>query len=91
MGSQQRLREGDLTGQQGERKKDKKKAEVATVTSLLSPLTFWLVLDQLLHLALLQCVNHVGQAALTPLRGAQGAHGRAPASTSSSAPLLLAR
>lgn len=44
----------------------------------LSSLTFWLVLDQLLHLALFQCVYHVCQAALASLGGPQGAHGRAP-------------
>lgn len=44
----------------------------------LSSLTFWLVLDQLLHLALLQCVYHVCQAAFASLGGPQGAHGRAP-------------
>lgn len=35
----------------------------------LSSLTFWLVLDQLFHLALFQCVHHVCQAALASLWG----------------------
>lgn len=43
----------------------------------LSSLTFWLVLDQLFHLALFQCVYHIRQAALASLRGSEGAHGRA--------------
>ena len=43
----------------------------------LSSLTFWLVFDQLLHLALLQCVHDVGQAALASLGGPEGACGRA--------------
>lgn len=40
----------------------------------LSSLTFWLVLDQLFHLALFQCVYHIRQAALASLRGSKGAH-----------------
>lgn len=43
----------------------------------LSSLTFWLVLDQLFHLALFQCVYHIRQAALASLRGSKGAHGQA--------------
>lgn len=59
----------------------------------LSSLTFWLVLDQLFHLALFQCVHHVCQAALAPLGGPQGARGRAPVAAGSSpaSTLLFAR
>lgn len=39
--------------------------------------TFGFALDQLLHLALFQRVHHICQAALAPLRGAEGTHGRA--------------
>lgn len=34
-------------------------------------LTFWLILDEFLHLALFERVDHVGQTALASLRSAQ--------------------
>ncbi len=59
----------------------------------LSSLTFWLVLDQLLHLALFQCVHHICQAALASLGGPQGTRGRAPvaAGPTPTSTLLFAR
>lgn len=48
------------------------KSEDVCQNVLNSPsLTLWLVLDELLHLALFERVDHVGQAALASLRGAQ--------------------
>lgn len=59
----------------------------------LPSLTFGLVFDQLLHLALLQRVHHVRQAALASLRGSHWARGRAAvaAGPSAASSLLFAR
>ncbi len=59
-------------------------------TRINSPsLTLWLVLDEFLHLALFERVDHVGQTALASLRGAQSWSGAGFAPRPHGALLLL--
>lgn len=70
--------------------KQRRTGEVEGSPSLL---TFWLVFDQLLHLALFQCVHNIRQAAFTSLGGPEGTRGRAAVAAGSSpaCALLFAR
>lgn len=77
-----REREKERSKNKTKRKKERKHDQElikgrSRCAHLVSVPTFGFALDQLLHLALFQCVHHVCQAALAPLRGPEGPHGRA--------------